>query len=214
MTATRELGRSGLHVRPLAFGGNVFGWSADEKASFALLDAFVDAGRFPAAGARRRLGAGTGLGSAEDMIGAFASVRDRGAVDASAFGPAFRRSCSLNFGVGGANSKDVGRYASPNLGAGAASRGFGGFLRAGFGVPSFGAGLACSAPFAGTGVGAALLSAGSTIVSASVLAALRVCVVALFSRRSSALGSSVADCGGSGLLGTALLGAAPLGGGG
>ena len=44
MTATCELGRSGLHVRPLAFGGNVFGWSADEKASFALLDAFVDAG--------------------------------------------------------------------------------------------------------------------------------------------------------------------------
>ncbi len=44
MTATRELGRSGLHVRPIAFGGNVFGWSADEKTSFALLDAFVDAG--------------------------------------------------------------------------------------------------------------------------------------------------------------------------
>jgi len=44
MTDTRELGRSGLQVRPIAFGGNVFGWSADEKASFALLDAFVDAG--------------------------------------------------------------------------------------------------------------------------------------------------------------------------
>jgi len=44
MTATRELGRSGLQVRPIAFGGNVFGWSADEKATFALLDAFVDAG--------------------------------------------------------------------------------------------------------------------------------------------------------------------------
>ncbi|MET0129950.1 MAG: aldo/keto reductase [Stenotrophomonas chelatiphaga] len=44
MTATRELGRSGLHVAPIAFGGNVFGWSADEKTSFALLDAFVDAG--------------------------------------------------------------------------------------------------------------------------------------------------------------------------
>jgi len=44
MTDTRQLGRSGLHVRPIAFGGNVFGWSADEKASFALLDAFVDAG--------------------------------------------------------------------------------------------------------------------------------------------------------------------------
>ncbi|MEE7560328.1 aldo/keto reductase, partial [Xanthomonas sp. Kuri4-2] len=44
MTTSRELGRSGLQVRPLAFGGNVFGWSADEKTSFALLDAFVDAG--------------------------------------------------------------------------------------------------------------------------------------------------------------------------
>ncbi|WP_422508172.1 aldo/keto reductase [Stenotrophomonas sp. GZD-301] len=44
MTASRELGRSGLSVHPIAFGGNVFGWSADEKTSFALLDAFVDAG--------------------------------------------------------------------------------------------------------------------------------------------------------------------------
>lgn len=40
----RELGRSGLHVAPLAFGGNVFGWTADEPTSFSLLDAFVDAG--------------------------------------------------------------------------------------------------------------------------------------------------------------------------
>lgn len=44
MTAPRDLGRSGLQVHPIAFGGNVFGWSADEKTSFALLDAFVDAG--------------------------------------------------------------------------------------------------------------------------------------------------------------------------
>ncbi len=44
MTDTRELGRSGLKVHPIAFGGNVFGWSADERTSFALLDAFVDAG--------------------------------------------------------------------------------------------------------------------------------------------------------------------------
>jgi len=44
MTPSRELGRSGLQVAPIAFGGNVFGWSADEKTSFALLDAFVDAG--------------------------------------------------------------------------------------------------------------------------------------------------------------------------
>ena len=40
----RELGRSGIHVAPLAFGGNVFGWSADEATSFSLLDAFVDGG--------------------------------------------------------------------------------------------------------------------------------------------------------------------------
>ena len=41
---SRELGKSGLHVAPLAFGGNVFGWTADEATSFSLLDAFVDAG--------------------------------------------------------------------------------------------------------------------------------------------------------------------------
>ena len=40
----RQLGRSTLSVAPLAFGGNVFGWSADEQRSFQLLDAFVDAG--------------------------------------------------------------------------------------------------------------------------------------------------------------------------
>ena len=40
----RPLGRSALRVSPLAFGGNVFGWTADETTSFALLDAFVEAG--------------------------------------------------------------------------------------------------------------------------------------------------------------------------
>ena len=40
----RPLGKSSLSIAPLAFGGNVFGWSADEKRSFELLDAFVDAG--------------------------------------------------------------------------------------------------------------------------------------------------------------------------
>jgi aryl-alcohol dehydrogenase-like predicted oxidoreductase len=40
----RPLGRSGLEVAPVTFGGNVFGWTADEKTSFALLDAFVDGG--------------------------------------------------------------------------------------------------------------------------------------------------------------------------
>src|SRR5438105_15584157 len=40
----RALGNSGLSVAPLAFGGNVFGWTADAATSFSLLDAFVDAG--------------------------------------------------------------------------------------------------------------------------------------------------------------------------
>jgi aryl-alcohol dehydrogenase-like predicted oxidoreductase len=41
---TRKLGRSGLEVAPLALGGNVFGWTADEATSFRVLDAFVAAG--------------------------------------------------------------------------------------------------------------------------------------------------------------------------
>ena len=41
---TRKLGNSGLEVAPLVFGGNVFGWTADEPTSFRLLDAFVAAG--------------------------------------------------------------------------------------------------------------------------------------------------------------------------
>ena len=40
----RPLGRSGLQVSPLCFGGNVFGWTADEATSFSLLDAWLDAG--------------------------------------------------------------------------------------------------------------------------------------------------------------------------
>lgn len=40
----RPLGRSPLKVSPLCFGGNVFGWTADERTSFSLLDAWVDAG--------------------------------------------------------------------------------------------------------------------------------------------------------------------------
>ena len=40
----RPLGRSGLSVAPLVFGGNVFGWTADEATSHAMLDAFTGAG--------------------------------------------------------------------------------------------------------------------------------------------------------------------------
>jgi len=40
----RELGRSGIKVKSFCFGGNVFGWTANEATSFDLLDAFVDSG--------------------------------------------------------------------------------------------------------------------------------------------------------------------------
>ena len=40
----RALGKSGIEIAPLIFGGNVFGWTADERTSFELLDAFVAAG--------------------------------------------------------------------------------------------------------------------------------------------------------------------------
>ncbi|MBY0569241.1 MAG: aldo/keto reductase [Hyphomonadaceae bacterium] len=40
----REIGKSGIAITPLMLGGNVFGWTADEAASFAVLDAFVDQG--------------------------------------------------------------------------------------------------------------------------------------------------------------------------
>jgi aryl-alcohol dehydrogenase-like predicted oxidoreductase len=38
------IGTSNLQVAPLVFGGNVFGWTADERTSFSILDAFVDHG--------------------------------------------------------------------------------------------------------------------------------------------------------------------------
>jgi aryl-alcohol dehydrogenase-like predicted oxidoreductase len=44
MATLRKLGHSGLSLAPLVLGGNVFGWTADEKTSFAVLDAFVAGG--------------------------------------------------------------------------------------------------------------------------------------------------------------------------
>ncbi len=44
MTSLRKLGSSDLEVFPLSLGGNVFGWTADEATSFAVLDAYTAAG--------------------------------------------------------------------------------------------------------------------------------------------------------------------------
>src|SRR6195952_4647271 len=40
----RQLGKTGLSISPIVFGSNIFGWTADEKTSFSLLDAFFGAG--------------------------------------------------------------------------------------------------------------------------------------------------------------------------
>ena len=40
----RKLGRSGLAIAPVVFGGNVLGWSVDQARANRLLDAFVDLG--------------------------------------------------------------------------------------------------------------------------------------------------------------------------
>jgi aryl-alcohol dehydrogenase-like predicted oxidoreductase len=65
------LGRSGLNVAPLAFGGNVFGWTADEATSFSLLDAFVDAGLnlLDTADVYSRWAPGHSGGESENVIG-------------------------------------------------------------------------------------------------------------------------------------------------
>jgi len=44
MTSLRRIGQSGLATVPLILGGNVFGWTADQATSFAILDAFVAGG--------------------------------------------------------------------------------------------------------------------------------------------------------------------------
>jgi len=44
MPTKRKIGKSDLQVVPFVLGGNVFGWTADEKTSFEILDAYVDAG--------------------------------------------------------------------------------------------------------------------------------------------------------------------------
>jgi aryl-alcohol dehydrogenase-like predicted oxidoreductase len=44
MMNKRKLGKTGMEISPLVFGGNIFGWTADQATSFQLLDAFIAAG--------------------------------------------------------------------------------------------------------------------------------------------------------------------------
>lgn len=75
----RPLGPSGLTTAPLVFGGNVFGWTADRETSFALLDAFVDAGfnAIDTADAYSRWVPGHDGGESETIIGDWLAARGR-----------------------------------------------------------------------------------------------------------------------------------------
>lgn len=75
----RKLGSSGLDIAPLVFGGNVFGWTADEATSFALLDAFVEAGfdAIDTADAYSRWVPGHSGGESEVIIGKWLKARGR-----------------------------------------------------------------------------------------------------------------------------------------
>jgi len=73
----RTLGRSGLEIAPLVFGGNVFGWTVDEKGSFTILDAFLDAGFdcVDTADVYSKWAAGNKGGESEAIIGKWFKAR-------------------------------------------------------------------------------------------------------------------------------------------
>lgn len=75
----RKLGRSDLSIAPIVFGGNVFGWSADETTSFTLLHAFVDAGfnAIDTADAYSHWVPGNKGGESETIIGNWLKARGR-----------------------------------------------------------------------------------------------------------------------------------------
>ncbi|MDE3239811.1 MAG: aldo/keto reductase [Paracoccaceae bacterium] len=73
----RPLGASGLSVAPVILGGNVFGWTADEAASFAVLDAATDAGlnAIDTADVYSRWAPGHTGGESETIIGRWLKAR-------------------------------------------------------------------------------------------------------------------------------------------
>jgi aryl-alcohol dehydrogenase-like predicted oxidoreductase len=75
----RRLGNSDLQVAPVCLGGNVFGWTADERTSFALLDAFVAAGFnfIDTADVYSKWAAGHQGGESETIIGKWLKQRGK-----------------------------------------------------------------------------------------------------------------------------------------
>lgn len=74
----RRFGRTGLEIAPLVLGGNVFGWTADRETSFAILDAFVEAGfnAIDTADVYNRYAPGLVGGESESIIGEW--LKERG----------------------------------------------------------------------------------------------------------------------------------------
>jgi aryl-alcohol dehydrogenase-like predicted oxidoreductase len=77
----RKLGRTDLKIAPLVLGGNVFGWTADRETSFAVLDAFLDAGfnAIDTADVYNRFAEGLQGGESETVLGEW--MKDRGVRD-------------------------------------------------------------------------------------------------------------------------------------
>jgi aryl-alcohol dehydrogenase-like predicted oxidoreductase len=75
----RQLGRSGLAIAPLVLGGNVFGWTADEARSFAVLDRFVERGfnTIDTADVYSSWAPGLSGGESERMLGQWLARRGR-----------------------------------------------------------------------------------------------------------------------------------------
>src|SRR5882672_10908014 len=73
----RRLGHTDLSIAPLVLGGNVFGWTADEKTSFDLLDRFAGAGfnAIDTADAYSRWATGNKGGESESIIGKWMKSR-------------------------------------------------------------------------------------------------------------------------------------------
>jgi aryl-alcohol dehydrogenase-like predicted oxidoreductase len=79
MANERRLGASGLTTPPLILGGNVFGWTADRRAAFSILDAFADGGgrMIDTADVYSAWVPGNHGGESESIIGAWLAERGR-----------------------------------------------------------------------------------------------------------------------------------------
>lgn len=77
----RALGKTGIEIAPIVLGGNVFGWTADREATFAILDSFLDAGfnAIDTADVYNRYAPGLQGGESETLIGEW--MEDRGVRD-------------------------------------------------------------------------------------------------------------------------------------